>query len=51
VQSFNLSIQRQLTETMMAEVAYAGQIGIKLPALRTYNPAVFGPSPVDGAPP
>ncbi len=51
VQSFNLSIQHQLSESVMAEVAYAGKIGIKLPALRTYNPAAFVPSPVDGAAP
>lgn len=51
VQSFNLSIQRQLTPTLMIETAYAGKIGIKLPALRTYNPARFVNSPVDGSPP
>ena len=31
--------------------AYAGKIGIKLPALRTYNPAAFRPSALDGSPP
>ncbi len=35
----------------MAEVAYAGKIGIKLPALRTYNPARYANSPLDGSPP
>jgi hypothetical protein len=35
----------------MVEAAYAGKIGIKLPALRTYNPARFINSPVDGSPP
>jgi len=51
IQAFNLSIQRQFTPSLMAEVAYAGKIGIKLPALRTYNPAQFVNSPVDGSPP
>jgi carboxypeptidase family protein len=51
IQSFSLSIQHQLTPTLMVEAAYAGKIGIKLEALRTYNPARFVPSPVDGSPP
>ena len=51
IQSFNLSIQRQVTSTVMVEAAYAGKIGIKLPALRTYNPARYVNSPVDGSPP
>jgi hypothetical protein len=51
IQSFNLSLQRQLTPSLMVEAAYAGKIGIKLPALRTYNPARFVNSPVDGSPP
>ena len=51
VQSFNLSVQRQLTPTLMVETAYAGKIGIKIEALRTYNPAAFRPSARDGSPP
>jgi hypothetical protein len=51
IQSFNLSIQRQVTPTLMLEAAYAGKIGIKLPALRTYNPATYRNSPLDGSPP
>lgn len=51
IQAFNLALQRQLTPSLMVEAAYAGKIGIKLPALRTYNPARFINSPVDGAPP
>jgi carboxypeptidase family protein len=51
IQSFNLSVQRQLTQSLMVEAAYAGKIGIKLEALRTYNPAAFKNSPVDGSPP
>ncbi|HYI93777.1 MAG TPA: TonB-dependent receptor, partial [Bryobacteraceae bacterium] len=51
IQAFNLSIQRQITPSLMLETAYAGKIGIKLPALRTYNPAAFRPSSRDGSPP
>jgi hypothetical protein len=51
IQSFNLSIQRQLSATWVLEAAYAGKIGTKLEALRTYNPAQFINSPVDGSPP
>jgi hypothetical protein len=51
IQSFNLSLQRQLTSSLMVEASYAGKIGIKLPALRTYNPARFINSPLDGSPP
>ena len=36
---------------MMVEAAYAGKIGTKIEALRTYNPARFVNSPVTGAPP
>lgn len=51
IQSFNLSIQRQITPSLMVEAAYAGKIGIKLEALRTYNPARYVNSPITGAPP
>ena len=49
IQSFSLSIQHQLTPTLMLETAYAGKIGIKIEALRTYNPAKFEPDPITGA--
>ena len=48
IQSFDLSIQRQLSQNVMVEVAYAGKIGTKIEALRTYNPAQFINSPVNG---
>ncbi len=51
VQSFNVSIQRQLGPSWVLEAAYAGKIGTKVEALRTYNPAQFINSPVDGSPP
>jgi Carboxypeptidase regulatory-like domain len=51
IQSFNFSVQRQLTSSVMVESTYAGKIGIKLEALRTFNPARFINSPLDGSAP
>jgi hypothetical protein len=51
IQSFNLSVQRQLTSTWVVEAAYAGKIGTKIEALRTFNPARFINSPLTGEPP
>lgn len=51
VQAFNFSIQHQFTQSLMLEAAYAGKIGTKIEALRTYNPAKFGPDPITGEPP
>jgi hypothetical protein len=51
VQSFNLSIQRQLTSSVMVESTYAGKIGIKIEALRPINPAAPVNSPLTGAAP
>ncbi len=51
VQSFNLSVQHQLTPSMMLEASYAGKIGTKIEALRTYNPAAYVPSAKDGSAP
>jgi hypothetical protein len=50
IQSFSFSIQHQITPTLMVETAYAGKIGIKIEALRNYNPAKFEPDPITGAP-
>jgi hypothetical protein len=46
VQSWNLTIQRQLTPDIMLESSYVGKIGTKIEALRTYNPAKFTPGTV-----
>jgi hypothetical protein len=51
VQAFNLSVQRQLSQTWVLEAAYAGKLGTKIEALRTYNPGRFINSPLDGSPP
>lgn len=50
IQAFNFSIQHQFTPSLMLETAYAGKIGTKIEALRTYNPARFAPDPITGAP-
>jgi hypothetical protein len=51
IQEWTFSIQHQLTANTMLEAAYAGKIGTKIEALRTYNPAKFENDPVTGAPP
>jgi hypothetical protein len=51
IQEFNFSLQRQITPSTMVEASYAGKIGIKIEALRTYNPARFINDPVTGDPP
>lgn len=51
IQEWTFSIQHQLTPNTLVEAAYAGKIGTKIEALRTYNPAKFENSPVTGAPP
>jgi len=43
VQAWNLTLQRQLTPTIMLEGSYVGKVGTKIEALRTYNPAKFIP--------
>lgn len=51
IQEFTFSIQRQITPNTMIQAAYAGKIGIKIEALRTYNPAKFMNDPITGASP
>jgi hypothetical protein len=51
IQEWTFSIQHQLTPNVLIEAAYAGKIGTKIEALRTYNPAKFENDPVTGAPP
>jgi carboxypeptidase family protein/TonB-dependent receptor-like protein len=50
IQEWTFSIQHQLTSNTMLEASYAGKIGTKLEALRTFNPAKFGNDPITGAP-
>lgn len=42
-QTWNLTVQRQLSNSTMLQVGYVGKIGTKIEALRTYNPARFIP--------
>ena len=51
IQEWTFSIQHQLTSNTMIEAAYAGKIGTKIEALRTYNPAKFENDPTTGLPP
>ncbi len=51
IQEWTFSIQHQLTSSTMIEASYAGKIGTKIEALRTYNPARFINDPATGAPP
>lgn len=43
LESWNLSIQRQITPSIMLEGAYVGNMGIKLNNIRNFNPARFIP--------
>ena len=45
-QSWNLSIQRQITPSTMLELGYVGNVGIKLNNIRNFNPARFVPGTV-----
>ncbi len=50
-QSINLTLQRQLRPDLMLEASYVSKLSQKLDGHRHWNPAVFGPSLVTGAPP
>jgi hypothetical protein len=43
IESWNLSVQRQITPSTMLQVGYIGNVGIKLNNLRNFNPAQFTP--------
>jgi hypothetical protein len=51
VQSWNLTLQRQLTRNIMVESSYVGKAGIKIEGARNFNPAAFINDPVTGQPP
>ena len=50
-QSINLTLQRQLRSDLMLEASYVAKLTQKLDGHRHWNPAVFRPSLVTGAPP
>jgi hypothetical protein len=50
-QEYDLSIQRQITPTVMAEVAYVGNIGRDVSGYVPNNPALFKTDPITGQAP
>jgi carboxypeptidase family protein/TonB-dependent receptor-like protein len=46
LESWNLSVQRQITPSIMLEAGYVGNMGIKLNNIRNFNPARFVPGTV-----
>jgi hypothetical protein len=51
VQSWNLTLERQVTPDIMLQASYIGKIGTKIEGWREYNPARFINDPVTGDPP
>ena len=51
VEEFNLSLQRQLTATIMIEAAYVGNVGKEISGAFPYNAARFITDPITGQPP
>ena len=51
IQSWNLTLQRQITPSIMVQAAYVGKAGIKIEGWRNFNPARFVNDPVTGAAP
>jgi hypothetical protein len=51
IQSWNLTVQRQITPATIVEASYVGKAGIKLEGYRNFNPAQYIPDPVTGAAP
>src|SRR5204862_8003459 len=41
--NYNFTLQEQVTRPLMVETAYVGNVGHRLPGLREYNPAIYGP--------
>jgi hypothetical protein len=50
-QEYNVSIQRQITPTVMAEVAYVGNTGRDITGYVPNNPALFKTDPITGQAP
>ena len=50
-QEYNLSVQRQITPTLMLEAAYVGNKGARITNYVPYNPARIRADPITGAPP
>ena len=50
-QEYNLSVQKQITPSVMVEASYVGNRGIDIPGYIPYNPAQFITDPLTGKPP
>jgi hypothetical protein len=50
-EEYNLSIQRQITPTILLEVAYVGNHGYKIHGRVPFNPAQYETDPITHAPP
>ena len=50
-QEYNLSVQRQVTPTLMLEAAYVGNKGNRIANFIPYNPAIFETDPITHAAP
>jgi hypothetical protein len=51
VQAWNLTLQRQLTSTIMLQASYVGKAAIHIDGWQSANPARFMTDPITGAPP
>lgn len=51
IQSWNLTVQRQLTASTIVEASYIGKAGIKIEGYRNFNPGLYISDPVTGAAP
>jgi hypothetical protein len=51
IQAWNLTVQRQITSTIMVQVGYVGKAAIHLDGWQSANPARFINDPITGAPP
>jgi hypothetical protein len=50
-QSISLTVERQLRPDLVFEASYAGKLSQKLEGHRHWNPAVYGPDPLNGSAP
>jgi hypothetical protein len=50
-QSMNLTVERQITGNLAFSASYVGKLSQKLEGHRHWNPAVYGPNPVNGQAP
>jgi hypothetical protein len=51
VQSWNLTLERQVSRDLMVQGSYVGKAGLKLDNWRNFNPAAYVNDPITGQPP